>query len=665
MDALDGAEASAILAVLAGDPRSGVVVFRVVPGRGFEVVRSNAAAAALLGATSTVGRRFDGDALAERLAALVSTGTCGEAEVPLDGGGSVTAEVRVVGDHVVLLVGGPHRFSYRALLESSPDVLQLVDIAGDTRYVTASAETVLGYPVERLVGRHFREMVDPRDLAELEAAFAEVLAAPPGAAVEREFRFRHCDGDSRWLHGAASNHLTTPGVEGVVVRWRDNTIPRELRSRLEYAATHDALTGLANRCAFIDHLQLRLAAAERRPDAPMAVLFCDLDRFKSVNDSLGHAAGDDLLRQVGDRLRHAVRPGDTVARLGGDEFAVLCDDLSGPHHAVRVAQRALDAIAGTYRLQGAPRGVDVGASVGVAVTEGRSAPEQMLREADLALYEAKRRGRCRVEVFREGLRESVAQRIRLEADLRHALDAEEFELRYQPKLDLRRRRIPSAEALLRWRHRELGMLLPAEFLELAVDTGLIVPLGYWVVRTATRQVADWSRGGLDLAVQVNFSARELIDPALPGHVDAAVAAAGIDRVKFELEITEAAAAADLESTIASATAFRERGMHVALDDFGTRYSSLSWLQQIPVDIVKLDKSFIAGLGAHPGSTTIVEAVLHLSRALGLATIAEGVESADELSRLLELGCDAAQGNHIAPPMEAGDFYELAGVVRRR
>ncbi|HEY0485689.1 MAG TPA: EAL domain-containing protein [Mycobacteriales bacterium] len=664
---------SALLSVLLGHPRLGVVVTRAVydaDGKitDFVIQRSNSAADRFVPSGLTAGRHLGdlpggtGARLISQLAGLVSSGGYACLDVPaptrgpVDGGVPWAVDAGAVGDRVVLLfddrvdTGGGRERWFRALVESAVDVVQVLDGEGVTRYVSPGASSVLGYPAEQLVGRHALESLDPRDHAVLEDVLHRVTTAPPGTVIEAEARIRHGEGGTRWVHGRIANHLATPGVEGIVVNWRDITVPRELRSKLEYAATHDALTRLPNRSLFTDHLELALAGAQRRPHSRVGVLFCDLDQFKMVNDTLGHAAGDDLLRQVAHRLRQVVRPGDTVARFGGDEFAVLCADLSSERTAAGLAWRVQRAVAGTYALAGAEQEVFVGASLGVSVSTGqRPSAEEMLREADTALYEAKRRGRGRVQLFSKQLRDWVTDRVQLEADLRRALEAGEFTVHYQPKLDLRHDEVTEAEALLRWRHPVRGLLPPSAFLPLAEETGLIVPIGAWVLRTAVAQVARWRREGLDLGVCINFSARELTHPALLEKLDDAVSECGVDTGKLNLEITESAAASNLDATITSVTAIRDRGGHVSLDDFGTGYSSLTWLQKIPIDTLKLDQSFVRRLGQHPTTTAIVEGVLHLGHALGLATIGEGVESAMQLGQLNELGCDYAQGYFIGHP----------------
>ncbi|WP_222268720.1 putative bifunctional diguanylate cyclase/phosphodiesterase [Modestobacter marinus] len=669
---------AAVLAALQVHPAHGAVVFRAVPDqRGeagdFVVEQFTGAAARLLEPVLTPGTRISqvaepsGEDLVPEMARLVTDG--GWSRLALPSGDAPESPACVdavgVGDRVVGLIcpEGPlpppvQERGFRALVEAAVDVVHVLDASGITRYISPGAAQVLGYTPAELVGRHFRMMLDPRDRAQVEQTFADVVSAPAGAVVEAEHRVRSKDGQVRWVHGRGSNHLGTPGVHAVVVNWRDVTVPVELRARLEYAATHDALTGLANRTLFIDHLELALATASRHPRLRVAVLFCDLDRFKLINDSFGHAAGDALLRQVGQRLRGAVRPADTVARLGGDEFAVLCPELADEEQAGHLAERVVAAVAGPYRLEDGPEELLVGTSVGVALSPHPPQDAELLvREADTALYEAKHRGGGRVQLYSGTLSESVSQRFHLAAELRRALVSDQLRVLYQPKLRLADDEVFSAEALLRWEHPERGLLRPADFLGLAEEAGLLLPIGAWVLRTAAEQVAAWAQSGRGIGVQINFSHEELIDPTMLELVRATLAETGVDPGKLEIEITERAAVADLSRTIETVGAVRALGLHVSLDDFGTGYCSLAWLRQIPVDVVKLDQSFTQGLGDDPTSTAIVEAVIRLSSALDLLTVAEGVETAEQLARLRELGCHSAQGYFIGVPMTAAELSD--------
>jgi diguanylate cyclase (GGDEF)-like protein len=422
---------------------------------------------------------------------------------------------------------------------------------------------------------------------------------------------------------------------------------------LEHQATHDALTALPNRALFQGRLGQALAGAARGGDAA-AVLFLDLDRFKVVNDSLGHAAGDDLLVAVAGRLAGCVRGGDTVARLGGDEFAVLLAGLGVGREATRTAGRIIRALDAPFRLGG--RDVVTATSIGIAVGGTGHAAADLLRDADVALYRAKARGRGRYAVFDTAMNARALERLELEADLRRALRRGEFEVYYQPKVDLGTGCLAGLEALVRWRHPVRGVVGPGVFIPLAEETGLIQPLGQWVLEEACRQARRWGEamgavgGGAAVVVSVNLSARQFAQPTLVEDVARALAAGGADPHQVQLEITEGVAMGNAEATVEILRRLKELGVGLAIDDFGTGYSSLAYLKRFPVDALKIDRAFVTGLRRETADSSIVGAVVGLGRALRLAVVAEGVETAEEATQLCELGCALGQGYHFARPL---------------
>ena len=442
--------------------------------------------------------------------------------------------------------------------------------------------------------------------------------------------------------------------------------------RALYRALHDPLTGLANRGLLMDQLGQALARARRRPGC-VAVLFLDLDRFKVVNDSLGHAVGDDLLVEVARRLEAVMGSADTVARLGGDEFVVLAEDVADVEEALALGRRIRQAVSAPMAVAGGQR-VVVTASVGVAL----SAPgvdfgeedgdgtvptrSSLLWDADVAMYRAKDRGRDRIQVFEDGLRAGSLGRFRSEAMLRHALDHDGLRLHYQPLVDLRSGALAGAEALVRLHHPERGLVPPAEFIPVAEETGLVVPLGAWVVAKAAAQAAAWrALQPLDappMTVSINLSGRQLATPGFAVEVGAAIARSGADASHLCFEITENALLDADGGSVATLDRLKELGVRLAIDDFGTGHSSLTWLRRLPADYLKVDKTFVAGLGTDSGDTAIVRAVLDLGRALGLATVAEGVETAEQLAILRDFGCDWAQGYHLARPGPAAAVTAL-------
>jgi len=445
---------------------------------------------------------------------------------------------------------------------------------------------------------------------------------------------------------------------------------------LRHRVLHDALTGLPNRLSFVESLQeaLRRATAS---GSPVGILFLDLDHFKRINDSIGHHAGDELLRAVAPRLRAHLRPGDVVARFGGDEFGILVDRLADEGEAVAIAERVAGAFTEPYSMGGADHFLT--ASVGIAVARP-SGPEPvdaelLIRDADAAMYRAKERGRGRCELFDAEMRAGAVRRLEVERELRHALERQQLELHYQPVIALASGEVVALEALVRWRHPERGLLDPDEFVPIAEESGLIEPIGRWVQETACRQVLDWhslhpDRRPLDVAV--NLSVRQVAHRDLAASVAEILARTGLEPVNLRLEVTESALVEESATAIATLEALSEIGVRLVLDDFGTGYSSLAYLNRFPFDALKIDRSFIDGLGIEQERTAIVEAVIGMARALSLDAIAEGVESEVQLSELRRLGCDFAQGHLFAPPqapqeltrlLRDGNFALLGNAVR--
>jgi len=417
-----------------------------------------------------------------------------------------------------------------------------------------------------------------------------------------------------------------------------------------HQALHDALTGLPNRVLFRDRLEHALARAGRGGGS-VAVLFLDLDRFKTVNDSLGHAAGDELLCRVGERIGSCMRTADTAARLGGDEFAVLIEDLTSTREAVRVAERIIQALAEPLPVAG--REVYVGASIGVAT--GTHGAEDLLRDADVAMYRAKSQGKGRYALFEEGMQAEVVDRLELEGDLQRAVDRGELEVFYQPIISLAGGAMAGHEALVRWRHPTRGLLGPGAFVPVAEETGLIMPIGRFVLREACRQAAVWqAETARPLTINVNLSGRQLEDPSLVEQVTGILRETGLPPSRLVLEITETVLMQDTEATIERLRALRALGLRLAIDDFGTGYSSLRYLNRFPLDVLKMAKPFVDGLGTRQEDPALARAIVDLGGNLGLQVVAEGIEGSGQLAQLQALGCPLGQGYWFARPMPAGE-----------
>jgi diguanylate cyclase (GGDEF)-like protein len=466
-----------------------------------------------------------------------------------------------------------------------------------------------------------------------------VSPAARGAFGERDLDFL-----------TAVAHVLNSAVEG-----------RLAEARIRHDAAHDALTGLPNRTLLLERLNDAVARADAE-GRRIALFFLDVDHLKVLNDSLGHHAGDELLRAIGPRLRAVLREQDMIARFGGDEFAVLCEQIDDEGQALRVAERLVRAFAKPFEVCGEPRFCSTSVGVVVSDPEGTRGGEELLSDADAALYRAKERGRGRHEVFDAGMRDRMTARLRIEADLRRAIEAgDQLWVAYQPFFELPGGRIAGVEALLRWDHPEHGRIAPSRFIPVAEDSGLIVELGERVLRTASRQVARWQAEtpASELRLTVNISARQMALDGLPGTVGAVLRETGLAPGYLGLEITEGMLLEETPATAETLQALQRLGLRLMLDDFGTGYSSLSYLRRYPLDVLKIDRAFVHDLGEDgQGDAAIVQAIVGMAKALGMHVIPEGVETAGQLARLTELGCDYAQGFHLARPLAAPDLEAL-------
>ncbi len=482
--------------------------------------------------------------------------------------------------------------------------------------------------------------------ADLDAESYDMIAFTDGRVFERFSRPQRVDGD----------------VVGRVWSFRDLTERKRLEDELVYRAFHDQLTGLANKARFCDRLQ-HAADRSRRTGEGFAVLFCDLDNFKTVNDSQGHDAGDRLLVVAAEMLASCLRAGDTPARLGGDEFAVLLEHVVDQASATSVAERIRDCFRRPIPVGG--RDMVTTVSIGIAFGSGSSTSEQILRDADVAMYLAKARGKNRFELFASEHHEAAVTRVEIEADLRSAVSRQELTLSYQPIVDIATEEVVAVEALIRWEHPTRGVLRPDAFIPIAEDAGLMDDIGRQGLLDACRQTADWRHGPApDLAVSVNVSPRQLVGDTIVADVESALAASQLPPAALILEITETAMMLDTTVARRNLVALDALGVRLALDDFGTGYSSLTYLQQFPIDIVKIDKSFVASIGRSTGGPSLATTIIQLARSLDLVPVAEGVETREQLVRLRALGCDLVQGFLLHRPQSPADLTLLLEAATR-
>jgi diguanylate cyclase (GGDEF)-like protein/PAS domain S-box-containing protein len=492
------------------------------------------------------------------------------------------------------------------------------------------------------------------DLPQLKVDIA-AQAAGSRQHFHSEHRLRHSEGFFIWV---LCRGIVVRDGEGRALRiagsMTDITARKDLEERLRREAQFDSLTTLPNRSYATDLLRRAIARAKRNKEQQFGVLFLDCDRFKVVNDSLGHHAGDSLLRLVAGRLNGCVRPGDVVARLGGDEFVVILEGVKDEAEAISVAERIQHSLAQPFYLDG--RELFMSVSVGIAMSQpGVERPEDYLRDADLAMYRAKLRGRARHEVFRADMRAGAVLQMALENDLRHSMDRGELRVLYQPIWSLASGRIVGFEALVRWEHPQHGPMQPADFIPIAEETGLILPIGEWVLRQAAQRLSHWNTKVVaddPIWVSVNVAARQLTDPGLVEIVKNTIAESGVDSSRLKLEITESMIMADAVTAVAALEQLKALGIHLLMDDFGTGHASLSYLHRLPISTIKIDRYFVGRIDSNSECLEIVRTILNLSRSLSMDVVAEGVETAAQRELLESLGCEYVQGYLLSPPLDA-------------
>ncbi|WP_029457287.1 sensor domain-containing protein [Solidesulfovibrio alcoholivorans] len=551
------------------------------------------------------------------------------------------------------------RAYFSQLFANSPQAISLIDMHRNIVDVNAAFEGLFGFRAADIKGYGMRAFIVPDHLlTECENVRGAILS---GKSVERETARRHRDGRLLPVSMIGFPIVIQGTPQGIVYIYQDISERKAFEAQITHQAFHDALTGLPNRSLFADRLERALTRAARRDDYQYAVLMIDLNKFKGINDTLGHQAGDALLVEVAQRLVRCVRGMDTVARLGGDEFAVILEELKSKKEVMSVVDRISTVLAQPFPLCGAV--VTPGASVGIVLrTRDYVSAEDILRDADIAMYRAKEQGRPSM-VFDRKMHEEILEAISLEADLRQALTAGELLLHYQPIVDVQHGGIEGFEALVRWDHPTRGLVPPVQFIPLAEETGLILPLGRFVIAEACRQLRDWQRDypfARGLSVSVNVSCRQFVKDGLVEHVAQVLAETGLPPDCLKLEITESVLMHDARHTAKELSRLKALGVKIAIDDFGTGYSSLSYLRQLPIDHLKIDRSFISGADCDGESQEIVKSIISLARSLGLTVIAEGVEREDQLDRLRQCACDKAQGFMFSRPLDKDAAGRLLG-----
>ena len=537
---------------------------------------------------------------------------------------------------------------FRSLVQHSSDTTLVIGADRIVTYASPATAALLGRAPEEVVGRLATDFVHPDDRERVELQLASRLLAN-GVTEAIEFRMLHADGRARDAEAVLSDLRDRPSVAGFVANLRDTTERKEAEDQLAHQALHDSLTGLANRTLIMDRAEQMLVRAKRDHE-PVAALFIDLDNFKEINDTLGHEAGDKVLQIVAKRFAAILRASDTVGRLGGDEFVVLAEGVSLAAGPELVAEKLHDVLREPFNIDG-ENGPTLAMSASIGIASGvRESATELLRDADTALYRAKADGKNCWALFEPEMQTAVLDRLGLKMDLQSALADDEFFLLYQPLFDLDSMRVYGVEALLRWRHPTRGVVAPDEFIPMLEETGLIVDVGRWVLDQACHQGAAWHRQGHELSMSVNVSMRQLETPALVEHVRDSLETSGFPAEALVIEITETDLMRDTDATIGHLIRLKTLGVLVAVDDFGTGYSSLAYLRQFPVDALKIDRSFISAMGESTESGAMIHTMVELGRALGLETLAEGIEDNTQLETLRLEHCERGQGFLFSKPV---------------
>jgi diguanylate cyclase (GGDEF)-like protein/PAS domain S-box-containing protein len=552
---------------------------------------------------------------------------------------------------------------FRALVQNSADVIAVTDEEGVFTLVSDACRAVWGLSPERYVGRSIHSIVHPDDASRFRQFFERAKGVREGQNAI-EIRVLGPSGGDRCFQIQFTDLIEDPDITGILLTFHDLTERIRFEEELTHHAFHDRLTGMPNRSLFMDRLshRLRASAAEHQP---VAVLFIDLDNFKVINDSLGHEAGDRLLIGVAERFYAALRPADTVARLGGDEFVILLDGATQIDDAIRVARRIIGTFEHPVHL--GDREVFATGSIGIAMSnESLSDAHGLLRDADTAMYQAKAQGKCRFAVFDRSMNRQAMERLEIESDLRNASENGQLQLKYQPIVSIASGRLCEVEVLVRWQHPNRGELEPITFIPIAEETGLICPIGYWVLRESCSQLRQWQihfRNYRDLGLSVNVSGRQLYEVDFVRNVKGILSEYGIDPHRLKLEITESAMLNDLERMTEVLQDLRSVGIRIAIDDFGTGYSSMAYPSRLPVDTLKIDRSFVGPLGRDSKVDGVVHAMITMARTLGLDVTSEGIETPEQLEVLRKLGCDSGQGFLFSVPLSVLGVTRLLSAPR--